>query len=158
MLSIFAAACKKAWESYPKRLPPPKITFIATGMCRQKYYRKYFLMGTSGKRHHVRFFPRNSAWVSLLPFVISLTVCSEGDRSGNCHAGLVVDSGLQNPIRQDFFIQFVIFDVVYISTAFNSIMTGHMEDCLVHRGQPIILFFAMTTLQMTSTSKYYFLE
>jgi eukaryotic translation initiation factor 2C len=42
-----------------------------------------------GKRHHVRFFPRNE---------------NEGDRSGNCVAGTVVDSDVVNPVEFDFYL------------------------------------------------------
>ncbi|KAI0094028.1 Piwi domain-containing protein [Irpex rosettiformis] len=42
-----------------------------------------------GKRHHVRFFPRDG----------------EGDRSGNCHPGLVVDTELAHSTYLDFYLQ-----------------------------------------------------
>jgi hypothetical protein len=42
-----------------------------------------------GKRHHVRFFPRSE---------------NEGDRSGNCVAGTVVDSDVVNPVEFDFYL------------------------------------------------------
>ena len=42
-----------------------------------------------GKRHHVRFFPR---------------IENEGDRSGNCVAGTVVDSDVVNPVEFDFYL------------------------------------------------------
>ncbi|KAF8313410.1 Piwi-domain-containing protein [Clavulina sp. PMI_390] len=42
-----------------------------------------------GKRHHVRFFPRPN----------------EGDRSGNCPAGTVVDTSVTNPAEFDFYLQ-----------------------------------------------------
>ncbi|KAI0005035.1 argonaute-like protein [Russula compacta] len=42
-----------------------------------------------GKRHHVRFFPRSE---------------NEGDRSGNCLAGTVVDSDVVNPVEFDFYL------------------------------------------------------
>jgi len=42
-----------------------------------------------GKRHHVRFFPSSQ---------------SEGDRSGNCFAGTVVDSDVVNPVEFDFYL------------------------------------------------------
>ncbi|KAH9965908.1 argonaute-like protein [Russula dissimulans] len=42
-----------------------------------------------GKRHHVRFFP---------------SAPSEGDRSGNCFAGTVVDSDVVNPVEFDFYL------------------------------------------------------
>ena len=41
------------------------------------------------KRHHVRFFPR---------------IEDEGDRSGNCVAGTVVDSDVVNPVEFDFYL------------------------------------------------------
>jgi eukaryotic translation initiation factor 2C len=43
-----------------------------------------------GKRHHVRFFPKSE---------------NEGDRSGNCPAGTVVDSDVVNPVEFDFYLQ-----------------------------------------------------
>jgi len=42
-----------------------------------------------GKRHHVRFFPQQG----------------QGDRSGNCPAGLVVDSEVASPAEFDFYLQ-----------------------------------------------------
>ncbi|CCA66578.1 related to argonaute-like protein-Laccaria bicolor [Serendipita indica DSM 11827] len=42
-----------------------------------------------GKRHHVRFFPMQG----------------QGDRSGNCPAGLVVDSEVASPAEFDFYLQ-----------------------------------------------------
>jgi eukaryotic translation initiation factor 2C len=43
-----------------------------------------------GKRHHVRFFPQNER---------------EGDRSGNCIAGTVVDTDVAHPVEFDFYLQ-----------------------------------------------------
>ncbi|PBL02679.1 argonaute-like protein [Armillaria gallica] len=43
-----------------------------------------------GKRHHVRFFPTNE---------------KEGDRSGNCPAGTVVDRDISHPTEFDFYLQ-----------------------------------------------------
>ncbi|KAI0796707.1 argonaute-like protein [Abortiporus biennis] len=43
-----------------------------------------------GKRHHVRFFPK---------------MANEGDRSGNCRAGTVVDSDIVHPTEFDFYLQ-----------------------------------------------------
>ncbi|KAF7338672.1 Argonaute-like protein [Mycena venus] len=43
-----------------------------------------------GKRHHVSFFPRTP---------------QEGDKTGNCHAGLVVDEELRNPQFPDYYLQ-----------------------------------------------------
>ena len=42
------------------------------------------------KGRHVRFFPRND---------------NEGDLSGNCPAGTVVDSDVVNPVEFDFYLQ-----------------------------------------------------
>ncbi|KAI0313364.1 argonaute-like protein [Amylostereum chailletii] len=42
------------------------------------------------KGHHVRFFPRNPG---------------EGDRSGNCPSGTVVDTEVVNPVEFDFYLQ-----------------------------------------------------
>ncbi|KAG6917905.1 hypothetical protein DXG01_000514 [Tephrocybe rancida] len=43
-----------------------------------------------GKRHHVRFFPQNDR---------------DGDRSGNCPAGTVVDRDIAHPTEFDFYLQ-----------------------------------------------------
>ncbi|RPD71863.1 argonaute-like protein [Lentinus tigrinus ALCF2SS1-7] len=43
-----------------------------------------------GKRHHVRFFPRNT---------------QEADPSGNCPAGTIVDSDITHPTEFDFYLQ-----------------------------------------------------
>ncbi|KAF8575507.1 Piwi-domain-containing protein [Ramaria rubella] len=42
-----------------------------------------------GKNHHVRFFPQPA----------------DADKSGNCHAGLVVDQNIVHPIEYDFYLQ-----------------------------------------------------
>ncbi|KAI0314809.1 Piwi domain-containing protein [Amylostereum chailletii] len=65
-LPLVQAACEKLKIK-------PKITMIVVG-----------------KRHHVRFFPRNPG---------------EGDRSGNCPAGTVVDTEVVNPVEFDFYLQ-----------------------------------------------------
>ena len=43
-----------------------------------------------GKRHHVRFFPLNER---------------DGDKSGNCPAGTVVDREIAHPTEFDFYLQ-----------------------------------------------------
>ena len=43
-----------------------------------------------GKRHHVRFFPMNAG---------------DGDKSGNCPAGTVVDRDVGHPTEFDFYLQ-----------------------------------------------------
>ena len=43
-----------------------------------------------GKRHHVRFFPKSER---------------DGDRSGNCPAGTVVDRDVVNPVEFDYYLQ-----------------------------------------------------
>ncbi|GAW01092.1 argonaute-like protein [Lentinula edodes] len=54
----------------------PKITFIIVG-----------------KRHHYRFFPRDP------------NARGEADKSGNCLAGTVVDTGITHPLEFDFYLQ-----------------------------------------------------
>ncbi|KAJ3855572.1 argonaute-like protein [Lentinula lateritia] len=54
----------------------PKITFIVVG-----------------KRHHYRFFPRDP------------NARGEADKSGNCLAGTVVDTGITHPLEFDFYLQ-----------------------------------------------------
>ncbi|KAH7929773.1 Piwi-domain-containing protein [Leucogyrophana mollusca] len=66
-------AIDAVWTRYKVTSPKPPITFIVVG-----------------KRHHVRFFPKQQ---------------NEGDRSGNCPAGFVADQGIGNPVAQDFYLQ-----------------------------------------------------
>jgi eukaryotic translation initiation factor 2C len=66
MLTSLSEACKELKIN-------PKITMIIVG-----------------KRHHVRFFPKNA---------------KDADRSGNCPAGTVVDSEVTNPVEFDFYLQ-----------------------------------------------------
>lgn len=63
----------RVWKERKVKTPPPKLTFIIVG-----------------KRHHVRFFPKDPA---------------EADRSGNCPAGLIIDRDIVNPVDYDFFLQ-----------------------------------------------------
>ena len=60
------------------------------GACKKLGFNPTITLIIVGKRHHVRFFPRND---------------NEGDRSGNCPAGTVVDSGVVNPVEFDFYLQ-----------------------------------------------------
>ncbi|KAG7439281.1 eukaryotic translation initiation factor 2C [Guyanagaster necrorhizus] len=62
------AACVEA-----KMNPPPKITFIIVG-----------------KRHHMRFFPKNP---------------NDRDKSGNLPPGTVIDQEITNPVEFDFYLQ-----------------------------------------------------
>ncbi|KAJ8581687.1 stem cell self-renewal protein Piwi [Rhizopogon salebrosus TDB-379] len=61
------------WRDKRLNMGKPEITFIVVG-----------------KRHHVRFFPRNR---------------DEADKSGNCPAGFVADHGVGNPAVRDFYLQ-----------------------------------------------------
>ncbi|KAG2061216.1 Piwi-domain-containing protein [Suillus hirtellus] len=61
------------WRDKGIKGAKPEITFIVVG-----------------KRHHVRFFPRNT---------------NDGDKSGNCPAGFVADQGVGNPAVRDFYLQ-----------------------------------------------------
>jgi len=65
-LPLIKNACKKLDIN-------PKITVIVVG-----------------KRHHVRFFPKDPR---------------DADRSGNCPAGMVVDTEIVNPVEFDFYLQ-----------------------------------------------------
>jgi eukaryotic translation initiation factor 2C len=58
--------------------------------CKKLGFKANITLIVVGKRHHVRFFPRSS---------------NEGDRSGNCPAGTVVDSDVVNPVEFDFYLQ-----------------------------------------------------
>ncbi|THH15210.1 hypothetical protein EW146_g5232 [Bondarzewia mesenterica] len=57
--------------------------------CKELKINPKITMIVVGKRHHVRFFPKPG----------------EGDRSGNCPAGTVIDSDIVNPIEFDFYLQ-----------------------------------------------------
>ncbi|KIK45842.1 hypothetical protein CY34DRAFT_22361 [Suillus luteus UH-Slu-Lm8-n1] len=61
------------WRDRNLKSAKPELTFIVVG-----------------KRHHVRFFPKNK---------------NDGDRSGNCPAGFVADQGVGNPAVRDFYLQ-----------------------------------------------------
>ncbi|GJE87996.1 Piwi-domain-containing protein [Phanerochaete sordida] len=58
----------------------------------QSFFRQEFKLVfiVVGKRHHMRFFPADP---------------SQGDRNGNCRAGLVVDQGVVHSSRLDFYLQ-----------------------------------------------------
>ncbi|KAF8266852.1 argonaute-like protein [Lactarius quietus] len=58
--------------------------------CKKLGFKPNITLIVVGKRHHVRFFPRSE---------------NEGDRSGNCPAGTVVDSDVVNPVEFDFYLQ-----------------------------------------------------
>ena len=58
--------------------------------CKKMGFNPTITLIVVGKRHHVRFFPRSD---------------NEGDRSGNCPAGTVVDSDVVNPVEFDFYLQ-----------------------------------------------------
>ncbi|KAG2041475.1 ribonuclease H-like domain-containing protein [Suillus americanus] len=61
------------WRDKNVKGGKPELTFIVVG-----------------KRHHVRFFPKNK---------------NDADRSGNCPAGFVADQGVGNPAVRDFYLQ-----------------------------------------------------
>ncbi|KAG1784442.1 ribonuclease H-like domain-containing protein [Suillus plorans] len=61
------------WRDKGIKCAKPELTFIVVG-----------------KRHYVRFFPRNR---------------NDGDKSGNCPAGFVADQGVGNPAVRDFYLQ-----------------------------------------------------
>ena len=66
------------------------ITIPSAGACKKLGFSANITLIVVGKRHHVRFFPRSN---------------NEGDRSGNCPAGTVVDSDVVNPVEFDFYLQ-----------------------------------------------------
>jgi len=96
-----------------RKIPPRRVIFFRDGVSEGEYNtvaaaeleaiqaaiktivggRDYQILVTFivvGKRHHSVFFPRNN---------------SEGDRKGNCHPGLVVESEVTGPMRNDFYLQ-----------------------------------------------------
>lgn len=60
-------------------------------------------------RHHVRFFPKRSVYApmrsSLALTKNTFSRLSDGDKSGNCPAGLLVDKHINNPNYDDFYLQ-----------------------------------------------------
>ncbi|KAI0254712.1 argonaute-like protein [Lactifluus subvellereus] len=58
--------------------------------CKKLGFKPAITLIIVGKRHHVRFFPQ---------------AANEGDRSGNCPAGTVIDSDVVNPVEFDFYLQ-----------------------------------------------------
>jgi hypothetical protein len=80
---------------HPKYEPSIYLLYILifippTDACKKLGFKANITLIVVGKRHHVRFFPRSS---------------NEGDRSGNCPAGTVVDSDVVNPVEFDFYLQ-----------------------------------------------------
>lgn len=72
--------------------PAPHISYLLTfniDACAKLGIKPAITLIIVGKRHHVRFFPRSE---------------NEGDRSGNCVAGTVVDSDVINPVEFDFYL------------------------------------------------------
>lgn len=58
--------------------------------CQKLQIKPTITMIVVGKRHHVRFFPQKPG---------------DGDRSGNCPAGTVVDREVVHPLDSDFYLQ-----------------------------------------------------
>jgi eukaryotic translation initiation factor 2C len=96
-----------------QKMPPKRVIFFRDGVSEGEYNtvataeleaiqaairtivggRDYKILVTFivvGKRHHSVFFPRNN---------------NEGDRKGNCHPGLVVESEVTGPMKNDFYLQ-----------------------------------------------------
>ncbi len=75
--------------------PPLCLSYISISTspvdaCKKLGFTPTITLIIVGKRHHVRFFPRSE---------------NEGDRSGNCPAGTVIDSDVVNPVEFDFYLQ-----------------------------------------------------
>ena len=62
---------------------------VNVGACVKLGFKPTITLIIVGKRHRVRFFPR---------------IEDEGDRSGNCVAGTVVDSDVVSPVEYDFYL------------------------------------------------------
>lgn len=62
---------------------------VNVGACVKLGFKPTITLIIVDKRHHVRFFPR---------------IEDEGDQSGNCVAGTVVDSDVVNPVEYDFYL------------------------------------------------------
>ena len=66
------------------------IPISPAGACKKLGFSPTITLVVVCKGRHVRFFPRSDI---------------EGDRSGNCPAGTVVDSDVVNPVEFDFYLQ-----------------------------------------------------
>ncbi|KAL7283289.1 hypothetical protein ACG7TL_002718 [Trametes sanguinea] len=71
-----------------REIPLVKSAFVKSNIPPHLMPKLIFIV--VGKRHHVRFFPKNS---------------QQADSSGNCPAGLLVDQQITNPNYTDFYLQ-----------------------------------------------------
>ncbi|RPD66004.1 Piwi-domain-containing protein [Lentinus tigrinus ALCF2SS1-6] len=71
-----------------QEIPLIKAAFAQSGLPERMWPKLLFIV--VGKRHHIRFFPIDER---------------DGDKSGNCPAGLLVDKQITNPNYQDFYLQ-----------------------------------------------------
>ncbi|KAH9854098.1 Piwi domain-containing protein [Lenzites betulinus] len=71
-----------------REIPLIKSAFVKCNIPESMMPKLVFIV--VGKRHHVRFFPKNP---------------NDADRSGNCPAGLLIDKNITNPNYADFYLQ-----------------------------------------------------
>ncbi|KAF9486258.1 Piwi-domain-containing protein [Pholiota conissans] len=90
---VVKAAFLKIWERYRRRESLPNITFVVVERRLALLFQAKLhvtLTWIEICSHHVVFFP-----IPLL----------EGDKTGNCHPGSVVDTGITHPVYPDFYLQ-----------------------------------------------------
>ncbi|KAL1947711.1 hypothetical protein VTO73DRAFT_13435 [Trametes versicolor] len=72
-----------------REIPMVKNAFVRCNIPKALMPKLIFIV--VGKRHHIRFFPQNPT--------------RDGDRSGNCPAGLLIHQTITNPNYPDFYLQ-----------------------------------------------------
>jgi hypothetical protein len=90
---LIVEACNVAGKGHGS--PIPKFTYIVVGkrfLFKDKFT-SVCLSHVTCVRHHVVFFPPDA------------TDQRVADQNGNVHAGFVTRTGLNNPLKQDFYLQ-----------------------------------------------------
>ncbi|KAJ7590925.1 argonaute-like protein [Mycena floridula] len=103
VLTMYMQYHEKVEHKSPQESIPKRIIFYRDGVsegqfkqvleqaaCKKLNISPKITVIVVGKRHHVRFFPHKP---------------EEGDRSGNCKAGTVVDRDIGHPTEFDFYLQ-----------------------------------------------------
>ena len=67
----------------------PPTSYLTTGACDELDFKPKITLIVVGKKHKVVFFPTSRA---------------DADRSGNCPAGTVVDTGVVSPVEFDYYL------------------------------------------------------
>ncbi|KIK63449.1 hypothetical protein GYMLUDRAFT_163093 [Collybiopsis luxurians FD-317 M1] len=106
ILEMYLSYQRDAEKKTPQQCTPKRLLFFRDGVsegqfeevmqkavCRELKIAPKITFVVVGKRHHYRFFPKDS------------NSKQEADRSGNCLAGTVVDRGITHPLEFDFYLQ-----------------------------------------------------